>query len=156
MVSGWFVFALVASIVVCSGFILAIALMRAAWAQRERESLTATDLRALEESAVMLIEQLKSEAEASITELDKRRKALSKLIKEADTKLKSLAEAQAETRPALKVDTVDDSSSEDNGNMTRILELIDTGMEPSDISKTTGIDCAEVNFVLSLNRSLAA
>ena len=40
MVNGWFVFAVVTCIVISCGFILALVLMRAAWAQRERESLS--------------------------------------------------------------------------------------------------------------------
>ena len=49
MSNGWFVFAVVTSIVLCSGCILAVAVMRAAWAHSQREALTSADLRALEE-----------------------------------------------------------------------------------------------------------
>jgi hypothetical protein len=152
-VNGWFVFALVAGIVVACGFALATTLMRAAWAQREREALTSSDLRALEESAVLLIEQIKAEADATVNELDKRRKSLSKLIKDADERLLALAEA--EDRIARSV-PVQESPSEEPSAFGQVMELASEGMAPADIAKSTGLDCADVNLILSLNKSQAA
>lgn len=153
MVNGWFVFAVVASIVVACGFVLAVALMRAAWTQRERESLTANDLRALEESALLLVDQIKSEADAAITEIDKRRKALSKLIKEADERIAALAEAESRTMPVL---ALDEEPHKANAHAEKIMDLASTGMAAPEIAKATGVDCAEVNLILSLHKKLAA
>jgi hypothetical protein len=129
--------------------------MRAAWAQKEREALTSNDLRALEESAMLLIDQLKTEADTAITEIDKRRKALSKLIKEADAKLAELAEAEARVA-SISPEPTSEPTAEPASPAVRILELAGAGMEAADIAKMTGIDCAEVNLVLSLNKKLAA
>ncbi len=155
MGSGWFVFGVVACVVVCSGFVIAVTIMRAAWAQRERDALSSNDLRALEESAVLLIDQLKSEADAAITEIDKRRKALSKLIKEADVKLAELKDAEAKVASA-PAQVTEDESSVESSPAVRILEFAGAGMDAADIAKVTGIDCAEVNLVLSLHKKLAA
>ena len=70
MTSGWFVFGVVACIVIACGFVLAMALLRAAWAQKEREALSSDDLRVLEESAFHLIEQLKAETDSRVNTLD--------------------------------------------------------------------------------------
>jgi hypothetical protein len=160
MASGWFVFALVACVVLCSGLVLAAAVIRAAWAQREKESLTAGDLKALEESAVVLIEQLKSEADRGISELDERFAALHGLILEADRRLAALgmsapdqtdAAPPAATRP--RQEALDARAQDGRVDRGRILELASSGLACADIAKATGLDCAEVNLVVSLGKT---
>jgi hypothetical protein len=149
MTNGWLVFAPMVGIVLCSGFILAIAILRAAWAQREREALTSTDLRALEESAVYLIEELKSEADRGSAELDKRCIELSELIAQADIKLAELKAAMPQGLLPLTHEPTAVSRSTDR---RRILELASSGLDCSGIAKATGLDCAEVKLVLSLSK----
>lgn len=149
MTNGWIAFALTAGIVLCSGFILAAVILRAVWAQREREALTSTDLRALEESAVYLIEQLKSVADQSAAELDNRSNELKELIAQADIKLAALNAAMPEEVCAAVNDTLPVSHSNDRH---RVLELASSGMDCAGIAKATGLDCAEVKLILSLGK----
>ena len=149
MSNGWLAFTVMAGIVLCSGFILAAAILRAAWMQREREALTSTDLRALEESALYLIEQLKSEADQSSMELDNRCAELKELIASADAKLAALKAVMPK-----EVCTVIRNPAEVNRsvNRSRILELASSGFDCAAIAKATGLDRAEVNLVLSLSK----
>jgi len=179
-VNGWLVFGLVASIVICCGFILAVQILRAAWAQREREALSASDLRAVEESAVLLVERLRSEADRAILELDERLDALQKLVQEADAKLQTLRQAttcnqrpkshhltpaplgrQSESRvvevseksPSICGSEIAACSDQPSGaDAGAILDLASRGLTYSEIARRTGIDCAEVKLVLSLGR----
>ncbi len=87
MNEGWLVFCFVAAIVLCSGCILTAAIMRAVSIQRQREALIADDLRAIEESTVFLIEQLRSETDRMISEVERQKRMLADLIAEADRRL---------------------------------------------------------------------
>ena len=153
MSNGWFALTTVAAIVIASGFVIAAVIARAAWAQREREALTATDLRAVEESAVVLIEQLKSEADQSVAELDKRCVELRELLLEADERLAALRPSG----PAAVGDYAPPPlvCAEDTPDADRrtILNLARTGLGSAEIAKATGRSCAEVNLVLSLSNS---
>ena len=157
MANGWFVLVLVVCIVLCSGFVLAVALMRAAWSQREREALTASDLRALEESAVLLIDQLKSEADRAMAELDSRCADLRELLAQADSRLdalKSSDEKRSQEHVPRKLQPMaSGSQSTTLGSLLdrqRVLELSLSGLECAEIARITGLDCAEVKLVLSL------
>jgi hypothetical protein len=151
MTGGWFVFTLVGGIVLCSGVAIAVMIMRAAWAEREKESLTSSDLRALEESAVLLIEQLKSEADRGIAELDKRCAALRDLITEADRKIDTLSElgSIANLPDEACVRAFDTGLGAD---ARRVIELSSSGMSAVEIARVTGLDCADVNLALSLGK----
>jgi hypothetical protein len=162
MVNGWFVFAVVASIVLLSGVVIAVAILRAAWARRERESLTAEDLRAVEESAMILIEQLQSEADRAISEMNNRSEALHALLAEIDWKLEALTEASATVQllPSSTIEQVacgDTAKEEPAGCLTRqkVLELASGGLGYADIARTVGVDVAEVKLILSLERLAA-
>ncbi|MCX6375189.1 MAG: hypothetical protein NTU88_03980 [Armatimonadetes bacterium] len=153
MESGWLVFAVVACIVISTGFVLAIALLRQAWSQREREALTSSDLRALEESALYLIEQMKAEADHAADELDSRCKALADLMQAADERIESLRELESSLteRVPLSVQTEPTSAPRnDDVNVRRILDLASSGMESSEIARVSGLDCAEVKLALRL------
>jgi hypothetical protein len=65
-------------------------LLRAAWAQKEREALSSDDLTMLEESAVLLIEQLKEETDQRLTELRDYTVRLETLLHEADARITEL------------------------------------------------------------------
>lgn len=147
--SGFFVFAVVSCIVICTGFFIAISLLRAAWAQKEREALTSGDLRALEESALLLIERLKSESDAAIEEIEKRTKKLSALLAEADARLSSLDMAKVAEIPAVVEEKVPTESY-----MQRVLALAAGGMECADIAKSLDMGCAEVNLILRCARTI--
>ncbi|MEN6521618.1 MAG: hypothetical protein ABFD46_10785 [Armatimonadota bacterium] len=147
---------MVTCIVICSGFVVAAAIMRASWASREREALTSTDLRALEESAMVLIDQLRTEADSGIGELDKRCAELKELILEADRKISQLKNIAAQSHDIMRnlsdevcvASPVIDSESEKN--YIKALDLASKGMECAEIAKTVGLDAAEVNLILSL------
>jgi len=155
MTQSWFVFAAVVSIVLFSGMVLAVALMRAAWAQRESEALTASDLRAVEESALLLIDQLRSEADRSISDLDARLRELHELIAEADARLAALREAvptpEAPAQP-VHAELPTPTASLDTQN---VLRLASRGLNCVEIARATGLDCADVKVALKLG-ALAA
>jgi len=156
MANGWFAFAVVASIVLCVGFVLAGAIIRAAWAQRERESLTDFDLRAVEESAFLLIEQLRSEADRAISEMDNRLSTLSDLLARVDRKLDEPEVRDVILELSAGPVGMEAGRSSDSKpgaaplDKNRILELASSGMECADIAKATGLDCAEVNLALRI------
>ncbi|HPP75089.1 MAG TPA: hypothetical protein PLU88_08205 [Armatimonadota bacterium] len=154
MTNGWFVFALMTCIVLCTGLVLAIAIMKAAWAQKEREALTSSDLRALEESAVLLIEQLKTEADSVIAEIDKRAADLRTLLEEADRKLKRLDQVYTSSVPdfAETDESFECDISHSNSDRDQILALSDKGLDSAAIAKKLGLDCAQVKLVLSLSK----
>lgn len=162
MVNGWFVFAVVASIVLLSGVVIAAAILRAAWAKRERESLTAEDLRAVEESAMVLIEQLQSEADRAISEMNNRSEALHALLAEVDAKLEALTEASAKVGSPTSSDsgeitTADSVRTGTVGCVTRqkVLDLASDGLGYAEIARAVGLDVAEVKLILSLERLAA-
>lgn len=155
MINGWFVFTLVACIVICCGFVLAIVIMRASWASREREALTSSDLRALEESALVLIDQLKSEADSGISELDRRCAELKELISEADKKISELRNASMANPQIIRElipDEVCINDTKIDDSRKKVLALASSGMDSADIARTTGLDCAEVKLILSLEK----
>jgi len=129
-----------------AGFVLAMAVMRAAWAQRERETLTAADLRAVEESAMTLIEQLRSEADNSLSHLGARCAELRQLIDQADARIRTL-NAFTTTAAAAPGNTKRPFDQE------KVLSLASSGMDSVDIARATGLDCAEVKAALRLSRS---
>ena len=162
MTDGWLVLAVVAAIVICSGFIVAAAIMRTAWIRKERESLTSEDLRAVEESAMLLIEQLKSEADQALTEMEKRSERLQELIVLADDKLTALHSSIAELDKTDSVAGLQMHASEPNdgvGNYhqtaEKVLHLASSGMDCTEIAKTVGIDRAEVRLILGLGKLAA-
>lgn len=153
MASGWFVFAVVACIVMCTGCVLAFVMLKASWAQRQREALTTSDLRALEESALYLIDQLKSEVEQSMADLDARREALSQMIESSDRQIavmkELLASVRAETPSPVGV-VVADNDLLNDPRRQQILDLADSGMDCAEIAREAGVDCAEVKLMLRL------
>jgi hypothetical protein len=108
----WIAFTALALMMLCSGIVILTVILRASWGRREKDSLTALDLRALEESALLLIDQLKTEADNAAAELDKRKEELRALIIASD----------------------------------RILEIANRSLEPSEIARVTGLDCATIGL----------
>lgn len=162
MTDGWLVLAVVAAIVICSGFIVAAAIMRAAWIRKERESLTSEDLRAVEESAMLLIEQLKSEADQAIGEMDSRSERLRELIAIADRKLTELQSSisesgQTDSGAGLQMRASEPNDGVENYHQTaeRVLHLASTGLVCEEIAKTLGIEHAEVRLILGLGKLAA-
>ena len=153
MSTGWFAFTVVAGLVVTSGLVLALALLKASWAQREREALSSTDLRALEESALLLIDQLREEVDAGIAEINARSEELRTLIGEADSRIAELRGLAPAEEPPVPAGTV---TFPRYGRGDRILEMAEKGMASADIARAEGIDCAEVKLMLSLAKSRAA
>ncbi len=152
MSSGWFVFTIVTSIVICTASILAVAIMRAAWASSQREALTSADLRALEESALLLVEQMRAEADRVLAESAERSAALRELIDEADAKLRALREASASIPSQIIADEQVASQSRQSLDRRRVLELAESGMDCAEIARMTGLQCGEVRLMLGLAR----
>lgn len=146
MSNDWFVFTVVASIVICTGSVLAAAIMRAAWAHNRREALTSSDLRALEESALLLIQQMRSEADRGIAELEERSSELRALIEKADARLEALRESPIPVldQPAIAAESMDRS---------QVMELASSGMDCADIARATGLGCGEVKLMLGLAKA---
>jgi len=146
MANGIFAFAVVASMVLCCGCILAVMIMRAAWTRRERETLTSQDLTALEESAVLLVEQLKAEADRGITEIERRCASLRVLIEEADdriSRLSDLSDHVRQVRPQPK----------EVSDRRQVIELAENGMVCADIAKSLGLTLGEVDLMLGLAKA---
>jgi len=155
MLGGWLVFAVVACIILCTGCILAVALLKAAWSQREREALTSEDLRALEESALCLIDQLKAEADNAASDLESRCSLLRDLMKAADERIAALRELEpacldSPAQSASRHESRDEADAEGNLRRQQILELASKGVECSEIARAAGMDCAEVKLMLRL------
>ena len=153
----WLVFAVVASIILVAVVVMAAAIMRAAWAQKEREALTSSDLRAVEESALLLIDQLREEADRSVSEMDQRRKKLCELIAEADARISEMKalgpDVQLPLSKAVTESTAVLARSDSRRrsiDKSEILRMASSGFGPVDIAKATGLDCADVKVALKL------
>jgi hypothetical protein len=146
MVGGWFVFGVVACIVIGCGFVLAVSLLRAAWAQKEREALTSEDLRVLEESAVLLIDDLKTETDTRISRLDDYSKRIEGLLREADLRivgLQKLVESQAATID--RAGFMPRSSA--GADFNQVNELLSRNVDCAEVARNLGLDCAEVKLI---------
>ena len=148
MTSGWFVFSVVACIIICTGCVLAVAMLKAAWAQREREALTSADLRALEESAVYLIDQLRTETESAIGDLESKCAALKGLIDAADQRISALRELSERAAASSGLQHI--PQAEADPRRQQVLALASSGLECSEIARKAGMDCAEVKLMLRL------
>lgn len=154
MGNGVLVFAAVACLLIVTGFIVAIAVLKQAWAQKEREALTSSDLRALEESALFLIEQLKSEADTAAEEMEARRSQLAGLIQTADERIATLRDLESSLHERVrahaspKPETIIRENTDPK--IARILDLASSGMESAEIARVVGVDCAEVKLALRL------
>jgi len=146
MANGWLVFAVVACIIICAGFVLAVALLKQAWAHKEREELTSSDLRALEESALYLIEEIKSEADRAREELDSKLRILGDLTRAADEKIAALREMERSSSRRSSVVGREKSDPK----IQEILDLASTGMDSREIARASGTDCAEVKLAVRL------
>ena len=161
MTNAWFAFAVVASIVVCSGVVLAAAILRAAWMRRERELLSADDLRAVEESALVLIEQLKAEASRAASEIDERGRAARDLITAADERIQALRSLVSQSQPAKASADAPEECREaandrrDRADVEDIRRLSSAGMGAAEIAREIGLDCAQVKLALNLDRFAA-
>ena len=144
MTNGLLAFGVVAAIVLCCGCILAFMIMRGAWNRQERESLTSQDLTALEESAVLLVEQLKAEADRGIVEIERRCESLRELIREADDRIARLSDLPEHVRP------VRPQPSQDG---RQIVEMLESGMDSAEIARSLRLTIGEVDLLLNVQRS---
>ena len=145
-------FAIVTCVVICTGVVLAIALLRQSWAQREREELTSSDLRAIEESALYLIDEIKAEADRAAEELDARCKLLAELTRSADEKIAVLEQMQSLRGGESPAEDSPDPVARETTDpkIQQIIELASTGMDSPEIARVAGLDCAEVKLALRL------
>ena len=136
-----------------AGVILAVALLRAAWARREQEALSSNDLRALEESAVILIEQLKAEVDGRIVELDAKSAELRKLTREADLRIEAIREAVASSMKPKVASAPEEVPQivEVNPVMQKVIDMAESGVDSAEIARIAGMDFAEVKLMLRLS-----
>jgi len=151
MGNGWFVFAIVACIVIGCGFILAVSLLKAAWAHREREALSAEDLRILEESAVLLIEQLKSETDERLAALDEYTRRVEALLHETDQRIALLRTQVAAQEDDTRLSDIK-LAVEKNFDLpsSEASILISDESDCVEIARTSGLNCAEVKLIKRL------
>lgn len=146
MATGLFAFCVVAALVLLCGGIFAVNIMRAGWTRREREALTSLDLSALEESAVLLVEQLKAEADRGIDEIERRCASLRELIEQADRKISVLSDLSDSVRPVRP-------QPQELSSALQVTTLAENGMHCSDIARSLGLTLGEVDLMLNLQRS---
>lgn len=153
MSSGWLTFATVGVILFGAMAIVVAAVLKAAWAQKEREALTSSDLRALEESAVTLIEQLRAEADHRAMDLDARCECLGKLIEQADARISALQSALAssqDSRRAPEAKHARVSRQQLDPRSQKVVDMASAGIGVAEIAKQAGLGCAEVKLMLRL------
>ncbi len=150
---GWFVFVVVAGIVLCSGFVISIVMLKSAWAKKEREVLTSYDLRVLEESVVVLIDQLKTEMDGRIAEAEIRAKALEQLLHEADERIIAYGRLVQENEAKACVARQQPPSAGlvEDLDGDRLHALISNGADPVQLARTLGVDCAELKLMQRLS-----
>lgn len=147
MGNGLLAFSIVATVIIAAGAVIAFMLLKQSWAQRVREELTSSDLRALEESALYLIEEIKAEADRAAEELDARCKTLADLTRAADEKIAVLTELQLSVHPR---PTASPAQSNPDPKVRQVIELASEGMDSHEIARIAGLDCAEVKLALRL------
>lgn len=147
----------VVCIIFFTSLILAVSILRTAWIRREKELLTSMDLRALEESAVYLTEQLKAESDQAMLKLDSRISQLESLLREADARLSSLIEATARAQKLVSdsdaANIADDFCSSYDADRTRVFALVSAGLDDLDVARVTGLGLGEVRLIKKLVRS---
>jgi len=154
MNSGLFTFILLASVVLCTGVILIIALLRAAWIKREREALTSTDLRALEESAMILIEQMKAEIDDRILELDSKAAQLAELTRQADARIAAFKRLAAVSGSGLSresaVHDADGLASPNGCDSISSPDRIPEAYDCTELARSLDLSAAEVKLMVRL------
>lgn len=145
MNSGILVFVLVLSIVLSSGIIIAVVLMKMAWTRKEREALTSTDLSALEESTVVLIDQLRAELDDRIAAMDERCKQMAELTRQADVRIAAFNKMSS----ALRNESLIDGSSIDIKKELSACISLEESDYPESI-KDPSISAAEIKLMMRL------
>jgi hypothetical protein len=159
MNSGLLALLVVTGIVICTGFVLAVSVLRSAWMRREKELLVSMDLTALEESAVYLMEQLKNEADRAIAQIDQRISGLELLIKEADVRLSKLTDAIVEARKLSDYLGAQNFEPAETGLVSRLQErenvaaLVSSGLSDDKIAQITGLSVGEIRLIKKLTSS---
>jgi len=143
----WLAILIVGGVVLGSGCVLLSTILRAVWARKERESLTSDDLRALEESVVLLIQDLEEQVDRGIKELSKRAEVLERMIEEADERIRALQEITHSTEVPRRVGSP---------HLTeKVLGHASAGLSPSEIARTVGASLAEVDLILRVAQARA-
>ena len=130
MQDGWFVFLILLGALVFAGTLLWFWIARATAANREKEALTATDLRLLEESVEALIGRLTAASDEAVAEIERRQSALQRLLDEVDEKL-----GEAKAREL---------------DLNELRRMADEGVASDEIAQRAGMTRGEVELILEL------
>lgn len=155
MNNGLFVFMLIGSIILCTVVIVSVILLKMAWIRKEREALSATDLRVLEESAIILIEQMKSELDDRIAEIDRKSAHLAELTYQADARisvfnrLSSSFKIQPATETSLQNSNNPPACSV-NDNDLMLIDSIPEAIDCAELARSMDLSAAEVKLMMRL------
>ena len=107
-------------------------------------------MRVLEESAVLLIEQLKAEADQRLAAMEEYTKRIENLLLEADAKIAALNAPREirEYKPSIPMSVSIDSDS--NISLRQFTERTSQDADCVEIARSSGMDCAEVKLMKRL------
>lgn len=129
----WAVLILFGGVVVFGIIVLTIWLAHTVTDHRDKEALTAADLRMLEESVETLIQRLKAASDEAVSEIEVRQRELQALLDRVDKKL-----AGATPKAA---------------GLEEISTLVEEGLEEAEISRRSGLSRSEVELLLEMQAS---
>ncbi|HEY3269360.1 MAG TPA: hypothetical protein VGM37_20805 [Armatimonadota bacterium] len=127
MQDGWFLVIFILAAITFAGALMASWLARLVAQQKESSSLTASDLRLLEESVEALIARLKAASEEAVAELTVRQIALENLLDRVDA---ALPQTPADPEDAAR--------------------LAESGLDEAEIARRSGLTRAEVELMLEM------
>lgn len=132
MQDGWFIVLGLIGFLTFVGVAVAFWLSRVVAQHREKETLTATDLRLLQETVEALIERLKVASDEAVGEIELRQKELQALLDRVDEKLPGRG-AEAEGL-----------------DLNNICRLAQEGMAETEIARRVGANRGEIELMLEM------
>ncbi len=133
MQDAWFIFLIVLGMLIFGGALFGFWAVQAVAKQREKRTLTATDLRLLEETVESLIERLKAASDEAVTELDRRQQQLQSLLDRVDARLQE--------------------TPLEEPDLTEIRRLAGQGFDEPEIARRSGLTRGEIELMLQLGES---
>jgi AraC-like DNA-binding protein len=134
MPQSFFYFLILLGLFVFGGVALFFWLQNAMTSHRDKEALTAADLRLLQESVETLIQRLKVASDEAVAEIDHRQREMQRLLDRIDDKLA----AQPSSKPVA---------------LDEISALVEEGLEEAEIARRAGLSRAEVELLLEMQAS---
>lgn len=158
------VIAAAASFVACFSGLICLLLFRALLRERAKRELTPADLRALENAAAEILEQLKQAADEAVAKVDSKIAELrslcsqmSVLSTEGNTTATHEPNALlANPGPEQDQNPNETPSTAADETRARVFALADQGLDTAEIARQTGIGMGEVELLLDLCARTAA